>query len=296
MTSFSILCLNASAGSAGFILGGISPAEDDTGRGIVVDPGGHVYVMGYTIFDQFPVMPAPWTGPITGGFLDIFVAKLGSDRRPVFLSLWSGEITGIFARMGSRSTRAVISSSAGPPIPRISPRRRPPSTGRINGSYDAFLAKLDPQRRWLSYSTFVGGSSVDYGEDVAIDADGNPYLTGQTWSGDFPVTPNAYDSSHNTSGDAFLAKANPHGSNLLFSSYLGGANEDGGRAVDASGENEAVIAGMANSSGFPTSEWAFDETYNGSGDGFVTKLSISHSPQPPVRQTLSCWRFHQQRV
>ncbi len=267
-----------------------SEGGDDTARGVVADPLGRPFVLGYTTAVDFYTTAGAFDRTYNGGYSDVFVAKFFHSGVPQFVTLVGGNnwdfCEGGIALdpSGDIVICGTTDSADFPTTPAAFDRN-------TNGSYDAFIAKLDPQLRWLSYSTFVGGGSVDYGEDVAIDADGNPYLTGQTWSGDFPVTPNAYDSSHNSSGDAFLAKANPHGSNLLFSSYLGGANEDGGRAVGASGENEAVIAGMANSSGFPTSEWAFDETYNGSGDGFVTKFSVSHSPQPPVRQTFGAGDF-----
>jgi hypothetical protein len=135
----------------------------------------------------------------------------------------------------------------------------------------------------LVYSTFLGGSTDDEGRDIAVDAAGNAYVTGSTqqliFPIDFPTTVGAFDTTHNGSHDAFITKLNPAGTALVYSTFLGGSNDDHGRgiAVDASGS--AYVTGITGSPNFPTTVGAFDTTLNALGtfDAFVTKLNPSGS-------------------
>jgi hypothetical protein len=141
---------------------------------------------------------------------------------------------------------------------------------------DIFVAKLNPTGTALSYSTYLGGSSYDYGYSIAVDASGSAYLSGSTNSADFPTTAGAFDSTANGGRDAFVTKLNPTGSALSYSTYLGGrGDEAGGIVVDASGS--AYISGFTYSTDFPTTGGASDTTANGDADGFVTKLNPTGS-------------------
>ena len=135
----------------------------------------------------------------------------------------------------------------------------------------------------LVYSTFLGGSTDDEGQDIAVDASGNAYVTGSTqqliFPIDFPTTAGAFDTTHNGNHDAFVTKLNPAGSALVYSTFLGGSNDEHGRdiAVDTSGS--AYVTGITNSPNFPTTVGAFDATLDGVGtfDAFVTKLNPAGS-------------------
>ena len=138
---------------------------------------------------------------------------------------------------------------------------------------------VDPS---LTYSTFLGGTAGDSGIAVAIDAAGNAYVTGATQSLDFPVTPGAFDRTHNggaEGGDVFVAKLNTEGTRLVYATYLGGSEGELGRriAVDAAGN--AYVAGATSSTNFPTTPGAFDRTHNGGdeagSDAFVAKLDAT---------------------
>jgi hypothetical protein len=148
----------------------------------------------------------------------------------------------------------------------------------IGGQQDAFIAKLDPTGSALVYSTYLGGSEGDGAGGIAVDADGNAYVTGSTRSDDFPTTSGAFQTRRRGSQDAFVTKLNPTGSVLVYSTYLGGSNvELSGRiAVDAAGS--AYVTGGTSSADFPTTAGAFDTSFNGgSADAFVTKLDPSGS-------------------
>jgi len=138
-----------------------------------------------------------------------------------------------------------------------------------NGVRDAFVAKLSPTGTHL-WSTYLGGSSGDWGYGIAVDTGGNVLLTGTTmssgWvSGGFDTTPSGLP-------DAFVAKLSPSGSHV-WSTYLSGSTYDEGRGIAVDAAGNALVTGYTSSSGFA---WdGFDTTYNGAGDAFVAKLSSS---------------------
>ncbi len=144
----------------------------------------------------------------------------------------------------------------------------------LTGGSDAFVAKVNPTGTGLVYGTFLGGSSYDGGFAIAVDAAGNAYMTGYTASSDFPTTSGAFDTGYNGNGDAFVTKMNPTGTGLVYSTFLGGSNYDWSQAiaVDAAG-NAYVVGYNTASSNFPTTSGAFDTSYNGGNDAFVTKVN-----------------------
>ncbi|MCX6563285.1 MAG: SBBP repeat-containing protein [Candidatus Aminicenantes bacterium] len=143
----------------------------------------------------------------------------------------------------------------------------------FNGQHDAFVTKLNPTGTALVYSTFFGGSSYDQGNSIAVDGDGNVFVAGYTYSSDFPTTAGAYDSTHNGGYDAFVAKINSQGSNLLYSTVLGGSGNDVANAVAIDLLGGAYVTGYTGSANFPTTSGAFDTSLNGDYDGFVAKLN-----------------------
>lgn len=145
-----------------------------------------------------------------------------------------------------------------------------------NGSFDAFLMKLGADGE-LAYSTLLGSTQWDAVTSVAIDALGNAYLTGDTWSPDFPTTGNAFDTEIAGPRDVFVAKFNPDGSQLLYSTFLGGDNIERAEAMKVSAENVVTLAGWTTSSNFPTTPNAYDTTYNNAVDAFATKLTLGSS-------------------
>ena len=154
----------------------------------------------------------------------------------------------------------------------------------LGGSRDAFVAKLNPSGSALVFSTFLGGSGSDYGGSIALDRAGNIYLSGRTYSTDFP-TLNAVDPVNAGSFplDLFITKLNPTASAIVFSTYLGGDNGDEyGGAIAVDGSGNAYVTGKTESTDFPTanawqpvhSEGSFP-TYP---DAIVAKLPPSGKP------------------
>ena len=129
----------------------------------------------------------------------------------------------------------------------------------------------------LTYSTFLGGTGGELGWDIAVDRVGNAYIAGVTDSVDFPVTPGTFDRTFNGGSDVFVAKLNPSGSALVYSTYLGGTNSEEGTGVAVDRQGTVYLTGLTDSTDFPTSTRAFDQTFNGESDVFVAKLNRSGS-------------------
>jgi Calx-beta domain/Beta-propeller repeat len=127
----------------------------------------------------------------------------------------------------------------------------------------------------LGYSTYLGGSSSDEGLGIAVDGDGNAYVTGSTISTNFPVTPNAARPTRSNVTDAFVTKLSPGGA-LVYSTFLGGNGDDVGSAVAVDVDGNAYVAGTTNSTNFPL-QGPFQSTLRGDTDGFVTKLDPTGS-------------------
>ena len=139
------------------------------------------------------------------------------------------------------------------------------------GRYDvAQPLTIDPG---LAYSTFLGGSGVDFVYGVAVDASGNAYIAGGTTSVDFPFAGGGLGS--NAGGSVFVTKLNPTGTGVIWSTYLGGSGGDSayGIAVDAAGS--VHIAGITTSADFPTTIGAYDSSLAGQTDAFVARLQPS---------------------
>ena len=143
-------------------------------------------------------------------------------------------------------------------------------------SYDKhYPLIIDPT---LDYSTFIGGSENDRGFDIAVDASGNAYVTGSTYSSDFPAV-SAFDGSFaggTSFSDAFVTKINASGSSLVYSTYLGGSNIDSGFGIAVDTSGNAYITGQTWSPDFPTAN-AMYGTNTGQFDAFVTKLASTGS-------------------
>ncbi len=146
------------------------------------------------------------------------------------------------------------------------------------------IASYDPTRPLvidpvLTYSTYLGGANGDIGYGVAVDGDGNAYVTGSTGSTDFP-TVKPFQTATGGDFDTFVAKVNPTGTALVYSTYLGGAGFDRGTAIAVDASGNAYLTGLTTSNNFPTTTGAAQTTFGGGtcgttacSDAFVTKLN-----------------------
>ncbi len=145
-------------------------------------------------------------------------------------------------------------------------------------NYDAFVTEMNPTGTALVYSTYLGGSDMDLGQGIAVDSGGDAYVTGYTYSTNFPTTAGAYQTIHGSGpSSAFVTKLNPAGTVLLYSTYLGGNGVDASSGIVVDSSGFAYVTGTTSSIDFPTTAGAY-QTSNGStglsGDEvFVLKLN-----------------------
>jgi len=144
------------------------------------------------------------------------------------------------------------------------------------GNSDAVIAKLDPTGSTLLFATYLGGSGSESANSIALDSNGNVIVAGSTVSTNFPLN-NAFQWTLLGNEDAFLSKLNADGTQLLYSTYLGGSSSDWalGVALDASGR--AVVTGGTNSPNFPTTAGELQAVYGGNLDAFIAKLDTTKS-------------------
>ncbi|MCK5560281.1 MAG: SBBP repeat-containing protein, partial [Thermoplasmata archaeon] len=150
-----------------------------------------------------------------------------------------------------------------------------------NGWVDAFFAKLDSTGSSLLYSTYIGGhGNHDKGKGIAVDTAGNAYITGETWSNGYPIKPGSYDTDYNDEGDAFIIILNPAGagsSDLIYSTFVGGNDNDYGYDITLDSGGDVYITGFTESTDFPYTPGAYDTIQNGGIDVFVFRLNPAGS-------------------
>jgi hypothetical protein len=146
------------------------------------------------------------------------------------------------------------------------------------GRKDVFVTKLNATGTALVYSTYIGGCNWDYGYAIAVDESGNAYVTGYTFSNDYPVTPGAFQTTYKGWGappDVFVTKLNATGTALVYSTYIGGSDWDEGRAIAVDGSGNAYVTGWTLSTDYDVTPGAFQTTRGGYRDVFVTKLNAT---------------------
>jgi hypothetical protein len=251
---------------------------------IAVDSGGSAYVTGDTIstYGTFPVTAGVFQTSNAGSY-DAFVIKLNpAGSGLIYATFLGGNLIdgggGIAVDAAGNAYVGGRTESGSNTFPETSGVFQPENGG---GSMDAFVAKVNPTGTALLYASFLGGSNQEVGTDIAIDQAGNSYVTGitQSTAPSFPVTAGAFQTQSGGSGDAFVAKVNPTGTMLLYSSFLGGENWEVGEGIAIDGAGSAYLTGYTGSTAatFPETPGAFQIVNSGSSDAFVVKVNPSGS-------------------
>ena len=249
---------------------------DDNAYGIVVDAAKNVYLTGGTNSSNFPVTPGVYQ-PTSGGLTDVFVTKLDPNGAKLLYSTHIGVATeGIrgFGIAVDGAGSAYITGNAGPGFP-TTPGAFQTGSGAFTSAY---VTKLSPDGSAADYSTFLSGGTIDYGESIAVDKNGNAYVTGYASSTGFPTTAGGYQIVLGGGVDAFVTVLNPAGSALLYSTFLGGAANEEGRGIALDSFGMVYVAGVTSSSNFPTTSGAFQVAFGGgNADAFIAKLDPTKS-------------------
>jgi hypothetical protein len=246
---------------------------DDRAYGIAVDSTGAAYVAGTTTSQNFPTLH-PAQSSLAGG-RSAFVLKLNPAGDMLVFSTYLGG-------NGSDIANGIAVDAAGNSyVVGDTTSMNFPATGfqtSYHGSQDAFVTKIAPSGSQLLYSTYLGGTGADHGAAIAVDSSGSVYVTGSTYSANFPVA-NALQHSIAGGSDAFLTRLSPNGNTLLFSTYLGGSGgsvsyPEAGQGVALDTTGDAYIVGVTSSANFPIVN-AVQPQLLGELDAFVAKVNSS---------------------
>ena len=242
---------------------------DDEAFGIAVDALGSAYVTGYTNSPNFPTPGA--VQPVFGGGSDAFVTKLNPAGAGLVYSTYLG---GRYFDVGRGIAVDALGSAyvTGWTLSDNFPTTAGTVQPAFGGFNDAFVTNLNPTGGFV-YSTYLGGSHVDQGYGIAVDALGNAYVTGETVSTNFPTTGTVQPTFGGGFSDAFVTELTPTGTGLVYSTYLGGSSADVGFGVAVDALGSAYVTGGTDSPNFPTTAGAVQPTPGFGGDAFVTKLA-----------------------
>ena len=243
----------------------------DYAYAIAVDSIGNTYVTGGTGSADFPVSGGLQT--TLRGTEDVFVMKINPNGSAKLYSTFLGggapdEGHGIAVDVQGNAYITGSTGSLDFPLKNA-------IQGKTGGSGDAFVTKLNATGTALLYSTYLGGGSTDTGSAIALDAAGNAYVMGSTFSTDFP-TKNPFQAAKGAQEDAFVTKVNAAGSGLVYSTYLGGNDVDEGNAIAVDAAGNAYLAGYTASTNFPLAS-PFRSSTAASVDAFVTKMNPAGS-------------------
>ena len=264
-----------------YLGGGGAPQSgiEEDGKSIAIDAAGNAYVTGRTYSPDFPVVNAFQTS--FGGISDSFITKLNADGSALVYSSYLG---GKFEDSGGN---VAVDAAGAAYLVGITnstdfPLKNALQTER-KGPYDFYVTKVAPGGAVLEYSTYLGGTGFELGSlaDIAVDATGAAYVGGSTDSGDYPVTPGAFQETAKTdeqgvrSTEGVVTKIAPGGAALVYSTYVGGSQAEYGYGLALDALGQAHLVGHTTSIDFPTQNALAPTARNPYTNGFITKLNAA---------------------
>ena len=243
---------------------------------LAVDSAGNVYLFGDVASSNFPTTTGALRTTRAGGPYDNFITKFGPDGKVVWSTLLGGagdETSGGIAvdATGSVYLTGGTTSSDFPVTPGAVQ-----TTKRIGGdlNQDGYVVKLNPTGSALVYGTFYGGTDDETPTDIAINSAGEVFVTGFTWSTNYPTTPGALKVRDDAAlYESFATRIDAAGASYVYSTYIGGTIAELAAAIAVDSQNNAYIAGTSVSTDFPVTTGAFQVNRQGVSDPFVLKLN-----------------------
>ena len=232
---------------------------------VAVDTVGNVYITG-TTEKGYPITPGAYRSSGT-----TFVTKLTPAGNALAYSTFVTDPVASIKVDGAGNAYMTGTATALMTTPGAFQSTRP-------GTSAPYVAKLTPSGTSMAYATYLGGTANDEGKGVAVDSGGNAYVVGVARSGDFPVR-NPISGSLSGTTDAFAAKLDASGGNLVYSSYLGGSANERGFAIAVDTAGQAYVTGWTNSTNFPVTPTAFQRTIGypdpAISNAFISKLNAA---------------------
>jgi len=270
-----------------------------------VDSVGNVYLIGATTSPNFPTTPGAAQGAFGGGTClgtpcsDVFIAKLNPTGTAFVYSTYlggsGGEDYGTFD-VDPAGNVYVVGPTTSPNFPTT-----PGAFQRTyGGGQDAFIAKLNPTGTAFVYSTYLGGSGEErIGSLVNRDGTGNVYVVGTTTSPNFPTTPGAAQGAFGGGTcygtpcpDLFIAKLNPTGSTLMYSTYLGGSGNESPSYPYVDDNGNVYVVGRTTSPDLLTTPGSFQPVFGGgSSDVFIARIVTGSAGGPSLALNLNKSNF-----
>lgn len=240
---------------------------------------GEAYVVGTTTSSDFPVTPGAFQTAPGSGFIEGFVTKFNVAGSALVYSTYlggNGEDRAFGVAVDSLGHAYVTGLTDSGDFPTTPGAFQTTLVGQ-----DAYVTKFNPTGTALVYSTFLGGAlNNDEGDSIRLDNLNNAYVTGTTSSADFPTTPDAFQSTISPGNHVFITELNSSGSDLIYSTFLGGSGTDIGSDIALDPSGNFYLTGYTDSPDFPTTMGAFQTQFIASGtDGFITKFA---NPLAPV--------------
>jgi hypothetical protein len=238
---------------------------------IALDSAGNVYVAGATGSSNFPTTTGAFdrTQNTTN---DGFITKLNpAGSGLVYSTYFGGTATESIHHIvvHTDGSAYIVGYTTATDLPTTTGAYRTTSNG---GPVDGFVARLNATGTGLIYSTYMGGSGHDVVSGIALDRKGNATITGLTTSSGFPTTANAYDRTYHGGDDVFITRLNFNGTALLYSTLVGGSNDDDGTYIQTDPAGNAYVVGTTLSTNFPSTASAYDTTNN--GEYFALKIQV----------------------
>jgi hypothetical protein len=267
---------NLSTLLASTLLGGYG---GDYVNALALDGSSNIYAAGRTESANFPITPGAFRTERIG--TEAFVSRLTGDLSTLLASTFIGGSEndyGTDMTLDSSGNVYVAGYTGSKDFPVSSTAFKKRFKDESISETDGFISILSGDLAGLVASTLLGGSRNDDYLKITIDGNGRVYATGDTSSPDFPVTWGSYDLDYNGGVvDIFISMLDPTLSVLEASTFLGGSDAGGAGSISLDDRGDIIIAGSTRSSDFPLTPEAFDTTFSGGSEGFISKLSINRN-------------------
>jgi hypothetical protein len=246
---------------------------NDVSESIVSDKSGFIYITGKTDGPkEFPIKNA-FQNVFGGGTSDGFITKFSSDLSSIiYSSFLGGELDDYPNALTVNDSGSVFV------VGQTQSRKFPVTPFTVSnvfagGIFDSFITRISNDGSSISYSALIGGSGDDIATSIITDIFDNAYVVGNSNSANFPITVIAADTSYNGKTDAYCYKLSPNGGRFLFSSFIGGTNDEYARSVSIDPCFAVYISGYTNSNDIPISDNPIQNQLGGEFDGFLTKIN-----------------------